>query len=132
MFSDGLDTTQGLNLASITQSFDLDRASLKAQRKGVAIYSVYAPTALTESSAGSSLGFAAQGALAKFSDETGGRAFFSGTQAPISLLPFFRDMVISGRESRSGTGALEPSRIAKVPLAYPVRSMDWAKMVQAS
>ncbi len=95
MFSDGLDTTQGLNLASITQSFDLDRASLKAQRKGVAIYSVYAPTALTESSAGSSLGFAAQGALAKFSDETGGRAFFSGTQAPISLLPFFRDMVIA-------------------------------------
>ncbi len=95
MFSDGLDTSGGLNLASITQSFDLDRAALKAQRKGVAIYSVYAPTALTESSAGSSLGFAAQGALAKFSDETGGRAFFSGTHAPISLLPFFRDMIVA-------------------------------------
>ena len=95
MFSDGLDTTQGFNLASITQSADLDRAALKAQRKGVAVYSVYAPTVTTESSAGSSVAFAAQGALAKLSEETGGRAFFTGTQAPISLLPFFRDMVVA-------------------------------------
>ena len=95
MFSDGLDTTQGFNLASITQSSDLDRAALKAQRKGVAVYSIYAPTAATESSAGSSLAFAAQGALAKLSEETGGRAFFTGTQAPISLLPFFRAMIVA-------------------------------------
>ncbi|HEX3101927.1 MAG TPA: hypothetical protein VHQ01_09055, partial [Pyrinomonadaceae bacterium] len=91
MFSDGLDTTQGLSLLSITQSADLDRAALKAQRKGVAIYSIYAPTAMTESPSASSLGFAAQGALAKFSEETGGRSYFTGTLAPISLLPFFRD-----------------------------------------
>ena len=95
MFSDGLDTTSGFNLASITQSVDLDRAALKAQRKGVAVYSIYSPTALTESSNGSSLAFAAQGALAKLSEETGGRAFFSGTQAPVSLLPYFRDMVVA-------------------------------------
>jgi VWFA-related protein len=95
MFSDGLDVSEGLNLASITQSVDLERAALKAQRKGVAIYSIYAPTALTQSSAESSLGFAAQGALAKFSDEAGGRAFFSGTQSPVTLLPFFRDMMVA-------------------------------------
>ena len=93
MFSDGLDTSAGLNLASILQSSDLDGASLKAQRKGVAVYSIYAPTAMTESATSSSLAFAAQGALAKISEETGGRAFFSGTQAPVSLLPFFREMV---------------------------------------
>ncbi len=95
MFSDGLDTTQGVSFSSILDSADLDRATLKAQRKGVAVYSIYSPTALTESASSSTLAFAAQGALAKISEETGGRAFFSGTQAPVSLLPFFREMVVA-------------------------------------
>jgi len=93
LFSDGLDTTQGLSLASISQSFDLDQAVLKAQRKGVAIYSFYSPTTTTDN-AGSTLIFAAQGALAKLSDETGGRAFFHGSIAPISYVPFFRELSI--------------------------------------
>ncbi len=95
MFSDGLDTTQGISLLSVLDSPDLDRATLKAQRKGVAIYSIYSPTALTESASSSTLAFAAQGALGKISDDTGGRAFFSGTQAPINLIPFFREMVVA-------------------------------------
>jgi hypothetical protein len=48
LFSDGLDTNQGLSLSSITQTLDLDRATLKAQRKSVAVYSFYSPTALTD------------------------------------------------------------------------------------
>lgn len=91
LFSDGLDTSQGANLASITQSFDLEQAMLKAQRKGVAIYSFYSPTTTTENG-NSTFIFAAQGALSKISEQTGGRAFFQGSTAPISYLPFFREL----------------------------------------
>lgn len=94
MFSDGLDSSSGMNLASIAQSFDLDRATLKANRKGVAVYSVYSPTVLTENG-NQTFALAAQGALAKLSDETGGRAFFSGTLGPVSLLPYFKEMVVA-------------------------------------
>jgi hypothetical protein len=94
LFSDGLDTTEGMNLASIAQSFDLEHAILKAQRRSVAVYSFYAPTALTDDG-NSTLTLASQGALVKLSEETGGRAFANGTIAPISYLPFFKEMVLS-------------------------------------
>ncbi len=58
------------------------------------MYSIYLPTALTENG-NSTFTLAAQGALAKLSDETGGRAFFSGTLGPVSLLPYFREMVVT-------------------------------------
>ena len=38
---------------------------------------------------------ASQGALAKLSEETGGRAFFQGSVAPVSFVPFFRELVMS-------------------------------------
>jgi VWFA-related protein len=94
LFSDGLDTSQGFNLASVSQSFDLSRAILKAQRKSVAVYSFYSPTALTENG-NSTLVLASQGALQKLSDATGGRAFFQGSLAPISFDPFFRELVLA-------------------------------------
>lgn len=94
LFSDGLDTSQGFNLASISQSFDLDRAVLKAQRKSVAVYSFYSPTTLTDDG-NSTLILAAQGALQKLSESTGGRAFFQGSLAPISYEPFFRDLILA-------------------------------------
>lgn len=94
LFSDGVDTTAGLSLASIVQSLDLDQAILKAQRKSVAVYSFYAPTGLTEGG-NSILSLGGQGALEKLSEETGGRAFYHGSIAPVSYLPFFRDMVIA-------------------------------------
>ncbi|MEP6787011.1 MAG: hypothetical protein ABJB40_01170, partial [Acidobacteriota bacterium] len=93
LFSDGLDTTQGTSLSSLTQSLDLDRATLKAQRKGVAVYSFYSPTALTDGG-NSTLVLGAQGALQKLSEETGGRAFYQGSMAPISFMPFFKELVI--------------------------------------
>jgi hypothetical protein len=94
LFSDGLDSSQGLNLASISQSFDLEQALLKAQRKSVAIYSFYSPTTLTDNG-NSTLILAGQGALNKLSDESGGRAFFQGSIAPISFIPFFRELVLA-------------------------------------
>lgn len=94
LFSDGLDTSQGTNLASISQSVALDQAILKGQRKGVAVYSFYSPT--ESSDRGSSIFvLAAQGALAKLSDGTGGRAFYQGSIAPISYLHFFKELVLS-------------------------------------
>nr|AUN37237.1 putative chloride channel protein [uncultured bacterium] len=94
LFSDGLDATGGLSLASVSQSFDLDQAILKAQRRSVAVYSFYHPTPATENG-NSVITLGAQGALQKLSDETGGRAFFNGSIAPVSFLPFFKDLSLS-------------------------------------
>lgn len=91
LVSDGVDASQGLGNSSPTQSLDLDRAISRAQRKSVAIYSFYSPTSLTENGS-SGLILNGQGALQKLSDETGGRAFFQGSLAPISFDPFFKDM----------------------------------------
>lgn len=91
LFSDGVDISNGINLASITQSPDLETATLRAQRKGVAIYSFYTPTVFTENG-NSNFAFAGQGALEKLSDETGGRSFRGGTIGPVNYLRFFSDL----------------------------------------
>jgi VWFA-related protein len=91
MVTDGVDGSQGLSGSSPTQSLDLDRAILRAQRKSVAVYAFYSPTSLTER-AGSTIILNGQGSLQKLSNETGGRAFFQGTIAPISFDPFFKDI----------------------------------------
>lgn len=91
MFSDGLDASQGLSLASATDTPDLERAILKAQRKSVAVYSIYSPATFTQNGSSGTV-LPAQGSLAKLSDETGGRAFYQGSIAPVSLDPFFRDL----------------------------------------
>jgi len=94
LFSDGLDTSDGPSLSSITQSLDLEQSILKAQRRSVAVYSFYSPTAYTEN--GNSLFIlAAQGALLKLSEQTGGRAYYNGSIAPVSYNPFFRELVMS-------------------------------------
>lgn len=91
LISDGLDTTSGIRDSTPSQSLYLDRAISRAQRRNVAVFSFYAPTEITESGSGM-VTLNAQGSLAKLSDETGGRAFFQGTLAPVSFDPFFRDL----------------------------------------
>ena len=91
MVTDGVDASQGVAGSSPTQSLDLDRAILRAQRKSVAVYAFYSPTSLTDNG-NSVLVLNGQGSLQKISEETGGRAFFQGTIAPISFDPFFKDM----------------------------------------
>lgn len=91
LVSDGLDTSRGIDSASPAQSLDLDRAILKAQRKSVAVYSFYNPATSTAGENSRLVSFG-QGSLEKLSDETGGRAFFQGTIAPISFEPFFKDL----------------------------------------
>jgi VWFA-related protein len=91
LVSDGLDVSRGVESSSPSQSLDLDRAILRAQRKSVAVYSFYSPASLT-GNGNSRLVLNGQGSLERLSDETGGRAFFQGTIAPISFEPFFEGL----------------------------------------
>ncbi len=93
LVSDGLDVSHGVESSTPGQSIDLDRAILRAQRRSVAVFSFYTPTGVTENG-NSRLVMNGQGSLQKISDETGGRAFFQGSIAPISFLPFFKDLRI--------------------------------------
>lgn len=97
LLSDGVDTSQGTSPADMSQVIDLDRSITRAQKFGVAIYSFYSPTALTDGNNQMSIG--GQGSLLRLADETGGRAFFQGTAAPLSFLPFFKDLdILLGRQ----------------------------------
>ena len=91
LVSDGLDATQGLSNSTPSQSIDLERSINRAQRRSVSVYSFYNPAVMTEGG-DQRLILNGQGSLAKLSDETGGRAFFQGSIAPISFEPFFRDL----------------------------------------
>ena len=93
VISDGLDTSQGISLGSPLNSVELDRAILRSQRRGVAVYSFYSPATST-SGGNSNLVLQGQGSLERLSEETGGRAFFQGSIAPVSFVPFFKDLVI--------------------------------------
>ncbi len=87
--TDGLDTSRGIDSASPTQSIDLDRAITEAQRRSVAIYGFYAPTAATRGFNSFLVNYG-QGSLQRLADETGGEAYFQGTGAPVSFDPFLR------------------------------------------
>ena len=89
LLSDGIDVSRGIDGSSPGTGFDLQRAINEAQRLGVAIYSIYEPTA---GSANSTLVSNGQGSLNRLSSETGGRAFFQGTGAPVSINRFLRDV----------------------------------------
>ena len=93
LVSDGLDISRGLDSSSPTQSVDLQRAVNESQRRSVAIYGFYAPTAAA--AANPSLAGNAQSSLLRLSNETGGLAFFQGTGAPVSFEPFIRELDIS-------------------------------------
>lgn len=90
LVSDGLDVSHGVDSSTPGQSVDLQRAINDAQRRGAAIYSFYAPTALTSSD--SSLIANAQSSLQRLSDETGGHAFFQGFGRPTSFDPFIKEL----------------------------------------
>ncbi len=87
--SDGLDVSRGVDSSTPGQSLDLQRAITEAQRRSVAIYSIYAPSA---ASVPQLLAANGQSCLEKLSDETGGAAFFQGTGAPVSFDPFLREI----------------------------------------
>ncbi len=91
--SDGLDVSRGIDSSGPSQSLDLQRAITEAQRRSVAVYSFYAPAALT--AGGNNLTGNAQSSLQRLSDETGGRAFFQGFGAPTSFDPFIKEVELA-------------------------------------
>ena len=98
LISDGYDGSQGPGPFSVTRSLELDKAIARAQRNGVAVYTIYSPTALTDGT-GSTRALDGQSGLQRLSDETGGRSYFQGRIAPISLTPFLRDVTMTlGRQ----------------------------------
>ncbi len=91
LISDGVDVSRGLDSSTPGQSIDLDRAIAEAQRRGVAVYSIYTPTALTAGGNFILIGNG-QGSLKRLSEETGGRAFYQGSAAPVSFDPYLREI----------------------------------------
>jgi VWFA-related protein len=89
VISHGIDISRGEDSSSPTQSIDLQRAINEAQRRGVAIYSVFVPPAAP---APQSLNLNGQSSLQRLSSETGGQAFFQGTGAPVSFDPFLKEI----------------------------------------
>lgn len=76
--SDGLDTSRGFDFATSVDSIDLNRAVREAKSRGVSVYSFYAPSSGLTSWNRRAISFG-QSALQRVSDQTGGRAFFQGT-----------------------------------------------------
>lgn len=92
VISDGVDHLRATSATDILNSIDLERAVREAQNKGVAIYSIYAPSSTTAGLGSTFFAAASQGALQRLSSDTGGRAYFQGTGAPVSIDPFIRDI----------------------------------------
>ena len=78
LVSDGLDTSRGFDFSSSVDSIDLNRAARAAKTNNVAVYSFYAPSAGLTSWNRQAISFG-QSALNRLSNETGGEAFFQGT-----------------------------------------------------
>ncbi|HEU4594658.1 MAG TPA: hypothetical protein VFS10_05785 [Pyrinomonadaceae bacterium] len=88
LVSDGVDISRGAESSLPSLSLDLQRAINEAQRRGVAVYSIFAPTVWGNRA----LIGNGQGSLNRLSQETGGRAFFQGSGAPVSVKPFLGEI----------------------------------------
>lgn len=127
LVSDGLDISRGFSSASPTLSIDLDRAVEDAQRRGVAVFTFYAPSVGLTSSSRIAANFG-QGSLNRLADETGGEAFFSGTDF-VSFAPYIKDFnellglqwVITYRSSTAGSSfrRIEVTAESDVHLHHP-------------
>ena len=78
LVSDGLDTARGFDASTVVNSIDLARAAREAKKRDVTVYSFYAPS-VGLSGFNRTLAGYGQSALARLTRETGGRAFFQGT-----------------------------------------------------
>lgn len=124
--SDGLDASQGLRSASPTLSIDLNRAIREAQRRGVAVFSIYAPSVGLTGSNHLAYNYG-QGSLNRLADETGGELFSTGTDF-VTFSPYLKEMnellglqwLITYRSTTPGTSfrRIEVSTDADVHLHY--------------
>ncbi|HLL74501.1 MAG TPA: hypothetical protein VK421_04500 [Pyrinomonadaceae bacterium] len=78
LVSDGLDVSRGFDASTVINSIDMERAIREANKRDVTVYSFYAP-AVGLSGFNRLAASYGQSALARLTRETGGRAFFQGT-----------------------------------------------------
>ena len=127
LVSDGLDVSHGFRSASPFQSIDLDRAISEAQRRGVAVFTFYAPSVGLTSVSRIAVNYG-QGSLNRLADETGGEAFFTGTDF-VTFDPYFREFndllarqwLVTYRSANTGSGfrRIEVTTEANLHLHYP-------------
>ena len=88
LISDGLDTSRGFDSTAAGHTVDIDRAIKEANKRGVSIFSFYAPSVglTSRSRIAASYG---QSSLNRVSNETGGRAFFQGTSGFVTFNSYF-------------------------------------------
>lgn len=89
--SDGIDVSNGVDDSLPGQSMVLQRAIDAAERAGVVVYTIFA-SGSGRAVQNQFLVNNGQGSLARLASETGGDAFFSGFQTPISFKPFLEDI----------------------------------------
>lgn len=90
LVSDGLDVSRGFRGASPMLSVDLDRAIEEAQRRGVSVFTIYAPSVGLTGRSHLAMSYG-QSSLTRIADETGGDAVFSGTDF-VTFDPYFREL----------------------------------------
>lgn len=127
LVSDGLDSSRGLHPASALNSIDLERAIREAQRRGVSVFSFYAPSVNLTNSSRLEANFG-QSSLNRLADETGGESFYSGFTF-VSFSPYIKEFnellglqwVITYRSESMGNSfrRIEVTTEADVHLHYP-------------
>ncbi|HYP27986.1 MAG TPA: hypothetical protein VE262_14820 [Blastocatellia bacterium] len=108
--SDGLDLSHGIHSASPSQSLALDRAISESQDRFVSAFTFYAPSIGPTSQSRLAINYG-QGSLNRFADETGGAAFFSGTDF-VTFDPYLKEFretlgrqwLITYQSSNAGRG----------------------------
>ncbi len=88
LVSDGLDTSRGFDSTAAGHTLDLDRAISESNKRKVAVFSFYAPTVglTSRSRLAASYG---QSSLNRLGNETGGKAFFQGTNGFVTFDSYF-------------------------------------------
>jgi VWFA-related protein len=127
LVSDGLDVSRGFQSATPYQSVDLERAIRESERRGVAVFSFFAPSVGLTGVNRTAANFG-QGSLNRLSDETGGEAFFSGMSF-VTFDPYWKELnellefqwVITYRGANTGTSfrRIEVTTDQDVHLHYP-------------
>jgi hypothetical protein len=89
LVSDGLDTSRGFDSSIAGHTIDIDRTISEANRRNVAVYSFYAPSVglTSRSFLAASYG---QSSLNRVSHDTGGMAFFQGTNGFVTFDSYFK------------------------------------------
>jgi hypothetical protein len=88
LISDGLDTSRGFDSTAAGHTLDIDRTISEANKRHVSIFSFYAPSVglTSRNRLAASYG---QSSLNRVSRETGGRAFFQGTDGFVTFDSYF-------------------------------------------